>query len=1194
MATTYYVHKGTGTDGPSVSGDTSNPWASISYSLGRMAAGDTLKVRAGVTPYYESVTVSLAGITIEADTGHSPIIDGKYDPSEGYFKPNGDFVVPSGQYPPDGNDWVFEGENTAQMLINAQNVTIRNLIFRYSPGRCLTFNKNATGANASGSTAVGCIFDYAYDACVVINSNSGFIDNVLVDSCFILRSSMRKFDPLSNSGGPDSVATTYKPVRGRDCTLRDTVIAYCGGEGASAAKGSRNTTIEGCVIYDCYHWHLGNQRGQGATLRNNFVFHTGRKAFLQKDKAGNLQLPDGLVIGDEGSSESFGPGNTPSIYNNIFVNFKFCFWLRAGGNYKTRMNGAYLGYNTFVWLEDPQATKAIKIEPGLYGAHYNNLFENNIVYAPSGKIFDGSSTGFSFRNNAYRALPPSAIRGDNDQIESAANPIAMVNPTKIPESTFTFSLDMTSPALITAMPTLTQLRAMAERYRIADSGTACIGKASDGSPVSAGGYTITPPTTPQDEDFWEADRDANPDIGAHENGGNVTPGDDLDASFSATPTSGQAPLAVTFTNTTSLSGSASDNAWAWDFGDGNTSTLENPTNTYAIAGTYVVTFTASDTVLGLSDSATTTITVSAAPPPGEGADVAIRQTRVALNTSLGTQSITIADWVTDSITPQAVEVIVTAATADGTAADGELLSIGYGASGSGQVVCCVASDHGVADVNAARRWTDDAIILTINGSGLQTGRATIQSWDAGGITLNITDAFPSAYLATVVFRAGTEYRAWAGTAPLGNVNTSTTVNAGFTPDAAQFAATWGSDDTSANDLALSLGMATNDGNQGMVERYAPDGTADIANSMRMYTNLVGQCRYNTAKRAGVVCESWSATGFSLRVQNDNINSTILILAESFGGSGFTLANISSDTSPASATDYSLSWNPQFVKLLLSNATATAAYSDSASAGVIGLHTITSDGEYSNTIAGENAQATTDEQSLSDNALNMPSDAGTAVAVGTSALGASKYTITYSTAPATAFSWPALVVREGQAAAPPATSITAEFSASVVDGTVPVTVVFTDLSSAENTTITGWNWDFGDGATSTEQNPTHVYQTAGGYSVSLTADDGAGTEDTETKSAFIRAAAPKKRIIIIGPFIAKNVTETSETITRYDDAVEDGIERGTIEMGLSLNYLPLSGDAEEPDTVTDEVSIYNVGTATKIKQTDGTVKTFTVT
>jgi len=50
-------------------------------------------------------------------------------------------------------------------------------------------------------------------------------------------------------------------------------------------------------------------------------------------------------------------------------------------------------------------------------------------------------------------------------------------------------------------------------------------------------------------------------------------------------------------------------------------------------------------------------------------------------------------------------------------------------------------------------------------------------------------------------------------------------------------------------------------------------------------------------------------------------------------------------------------------------------------------------------------------------------------------------------------------------------------------------------------ITSWLWNFGDGSTSTQQNPNHVYTAAGTYNVSLTIGDGTNS-NTETKNGFI--------------------------------------------------------------------------------------------
>ncbi len=74
----------------------------------------------------------------------------------------------------------------------------------------------------------------------------------------------------------------------------------------------------------------------------------------------------------------------------------------------------------------------------------------------------------------------------------------------------------------------------------------------------------------------------------------------------------------------------------------------------------------------------------------------------------------------------------------------------------------------------------------------------------------------------------------------------------------------------------------------------------------------------------------------------------------------------------------------------------------------------------------------------------------------------------------------------------------DFTASVTDGGAPLSVHFTDLTGAN---VTGWLWDFGDGATSTAQNPTHSYTTAGPHTVSLTASNPNGS-DMVRKVAYI--------------------------------------------------------------------------------------------
>ena len=81
------------------------------------------------------------------------------------------------------------------------------------------------------------------------------------------------------------------------------------------------------------------------------------------------------------------------------------------------------------------------------------------------------------------------------------------------------------------------------------------------------------------------------------------------ASFNATPTTGTAPLTVSFTDTST----GAPTSWLWDFGDGGTSTAQNPSNLYSAPGTFTVTLTAFNA--NGSSTASQPITVSATPPP---------------------------------------------------------------------------------------------------------------------------------------------------------------------------------------------------------------------------------------------------------------------------------------------------------------------------------------------------------------------------------------------------------------------------------------------------------------------------------------------------------------------------------------------------------------------------------------------------
>ncbi|AKB52034.1 hypothetical protein MSBRW_2781 [Methanosarcina barkeri str. Wiesmoor] len=82
---------------------------------------------------------------------------------------------------------------------------------------------------------------------------------------------------------------------------------------------------------------------------------------------------------------------------------------------------------------------------------------------------------------------------------------------------------------------------------------------------------------------------------------------------------------------------------------------------------------------------------------------------------------------------------------------------------------------------------------------------------------------------------------------------------------------------------------------------------------------------------------------------------------------------------------------------------------------------------------------------------------------------------------------------------------AKFSGTPKSGNTPLTVEFTDESIE---TPTDWYWTFGDGYTSTQQNPEHTYSEAGRYTVTLTATNDAGS-DKVTKTGCIKVKEPTK-------------------------------------------------------------------------------------
>ncbi len=106
---------------------------------------------------------------------------------------------------------------------------------------------------------------------------------------------------------------------------------------------------------------------------------------------------------------------------------------------------------------------------------------------------------------------------------------------------------------------------------------------------------------------------------------------------------------------------------------------------------------------------------------------------------------------------------------------------------------------------------------------------------------------------------------------------------------------------------------------------------------------------------------------------------------------------------------------------------------------------------------------------------------------------------------------------------------ASFSSDVISGFAPLSVQFTDSSG--NTT--GWNWNFGDGNTSTEQNPTHIYSSVGSYAVNLTVSNGNGTSSAFTDVTVLEQPVAYQSVA----YISNSASNTVSIIDTTDNTVK---------------------------------------------------------
>ena len=134
-------------------------------------------------------------------------------------------------------------------------------------------------------------------------------------------------------------------------------------------------------------------------------------------------------------------------------------------------------------------------------------------------------------------------------------------------------------------------------------------------------------------------------------------------------------------------------------------------------------------------------------------------------------------------------------------------------------------------------------------------------------------------------------------------------------------------------------------------------------------------------------------------------------------------------------------------------------------------------------------------------------------------------------------------------ADPRKIVAAEFSVDKSQGALPLKVSFKDrsvcYSDEYSSKIAEWHWDFGDGSTSRESNPTHIYTVAGIHTVKLRVVSSEGIERTIEKADFI---AVDVKPALKANFRASRLWCVEDDCIQFHDMSSGDIERWHWDFG----------------------------------------------
>ena len=521
----------------------------------------------------------------------------------------------------------------------------------------------------------------------------------------------------------------------------------------------------------------------------------------------------------------------------------------------------------------------------------------------------------------------------------------------------------------------------------------------------------------------------------------------ISAGFTADVFTGEAPLTVILTDTSTATNNTEITSWDWDFGDENTSTEQNPTHTYAGVGNYTVNLTVSDETGVIKDTVTAEnfITVIATPT----ASFTFEATY--LNVSFVDASVvgggaTIIGWLWDF--------------GDGTTSTEQNPVHTYAAPDTYTVSLTVTSEYGSDSVTQS---------ITVEANVTQNPVAGF-TYTADYLNVSFTDISETGVGVTIT--------TWLW--DFGDGDSSSVQSPVHTYGVPSYPYAYQVSLIVTNDVGLSDTSAT----QSITVEARPP-TAGFTYTMDYVVeesdnDIDYEVTFtNTSVAGDTTIDSWSwdfgdgntstDTNATHLYENTGARTVTLTVEDNFGLTDTYTEQITVYVPLPSVPTAGFSATP-----MSGDAPLTVVFTDSS---VEGDTTITS---WSWNFDGDGVEDTS---------------------------GTGPHTYTY-TAPGTYQA--SLFVTDANSLSDTETqeievlpvSPTAAFSAIPISGSAPLEVQFTDESTPGSGGIESWLWDFGDGDSSSVQNPTHTYSAPGTYQVRLIVTDEYNSSDTLTKEGYI--------------------------------------------------------------------------------------------